>query len=91
MPHRNQDNDKLDQVLQLLIEAASENKVGFNHYVSQIIDKLKKTELKASEKVKETASVVDRHLHTKPWIYVAAATLSGIAIGYLLPRPKFHK
>lgn len=87
MPHRSGD-DKLDQVLQLLIEAAQENKVGFNQYVAQIFDKLKKTEAHAAGKVKETAVVVDKHIHNQPWIYIAAAAASGLVIGYLLPRPK---
>lgn len=41
-----------------------------------------------AEKVKETATVVDDHVHTNPWPYIGGSALVALLVGYILGHKK---
>ena len=86
MSNRHPDDEKLDQVLQILMEASSAKKMSIKDYISKIYEKVKDTEDQAVNKVKEKALKIDEHAHKKPWIYIAGAALGGLFLGLICHR-----
>jgi ElaB/YqjD/DUF883 family membrane-anchored ribosome-binding protein len=86
MSVRHPEQDKLDQILQLLMQASDEKKIDIKQYVGQLYENIKNAEDQATVKVKEAATTVDKHVHEKPWVYVAAAALGGLIIGLFCHR-----
>jgi ElaB/YqjD/DUF883 family membrane-anchored ribosome-binding protein len=41
-----------------------------------------------TEKVKETATVVDDHVHTNPWPYIGGSAVVGLLVGFILGQKK---
>lgn len=86
MANKHNEDSKLDQVLELLIEASNEKKVDLKHYVENLYENLKNAEEAATSKVKEAATKVNDSAHEKPWIYIGAAALGGFIIGLFCHR-----
>lgn len=41
-----------------------------------------------TEKVKETATVVDEHVHTNPWPVIGGTAVAALLVGYILGHKK---
>lgn len=77
---------KLDQILELVVEASSEalekrHKSSMKDYISTLKKSLGKAKDQATEQLKEKATAVDSHAHEKPWHYVACAAIGGLILG----------
>jgi ElaB/YqjD/DUF883 family membrane-anchored ribosome-binding protein len=86
MSTKHNEDNKLDQVLQLLLDASHDKKDDLKHYVTRLYERAKNAEEIAANKVKETAVTIDKSAHEKPWIYVGAAALGGFVVGLLCHR-----
>jgi len=90
--NKNDENTKLDQILELLIEASTDredkkkSKIDVEKYMNQFLSQAKKVQQEGVAKVKETAQTVNNHVHEKPWYYLAGAAIGGLLIGLICGR-----
>lgn len=54
--------------------------------VSSIYDKVKDTERKTVDKVKQTANTVNNSVHEYPWPYIGGAAVAGFLLGMCYRR-----
>jgi len=93
MNNRRQENEKLDQILELAIEASGEaqgkhHNGSLKHSLAHLKDNITKAKQTTVAKTIDAARAVHGHIHNKPWIYIAGAAIGGLAIGFFCRRPK---
>jgi ElaB/YqjD/DUF883 family membrane-anchored ribosome-binding protein len=86
MSNKHNENDRLDQVLRILREAAEEKKMNLKNYVAGLYEDVKSAEHQAADKVKDVAVKVDTCAHEKPWRFIAVAGITGYILGRLCHR-----
>lgn len=79
-------NEKVDQALQLLMQASSDKQMSLHQCINEICSNIQKAEHLAQNKIKDSAAGLNRHMHEKPWIFIACAALSGLVIGFFWRR-----
>jgi ElaB/YqjD/DUF883 family membrane-anchored ribosome-binding protein len=87
---KNEDNNKLDQILELVIKANKnrdhERIDNLKKYMARILATVGKQ--KSIKKIKDTAERVNDHVHEKPWLYIGGAALGGLLIGFFTHKRK---
>lgn len=79
-------NEKVDQALQLLMQASSDKQMSLGECLGELCLNFQKAEHLASDKIKESAACVKKQMHEKPWAFIAAAALGGFVIGLFCRR-----
>jgi ElaB/YqjD/DUF883 family membrane-anchored ribosome-binding protein len=77
-------NEKIQQAMELLKEAAREKQVEFSHLLKNIYADAKDAQGRAVEKVKTVAGDVDKTVHKNPWAFIGGAALTGLVVGFLM-------
>lgn len=86
MSHKITGNEKVDEAMQLLMQASCEKKMEFTHYVADLYKSFKDAEHQATRKIKDTVECANKHVHEKPWAYVVGAALGGLLVGLFYHR-----
>jgi ElaB/YqjD/DUF883 family membrane-anchored ribosome-binding protein len=80
-------NEKVDQALVLLMQASRERQMGLGECIVELGKNFCTAEALAEDKIKESVSSINNHVHKRPWIYIATAALGGFVIGLFCRRP----
>ena len=84
-------NHKLNGAIETLTEAASEKRAEIQKAVRQFGRKAEQTLYEGTEKVKDAAITVDRHVRKNSWAYIGGAMISALTLGFLLGKTKKDK
>lgn len=78
--------DKIHTALLKLKNESNTKELELIELIASIYETVQGMQKKASEKISDTAHVVNTSIHLHPWYYMGAATLAGFLIGLIFRK-----